>query len=189
MNWPLVWSAFAFIFLAALPGRTTFVLLLMGASGRLKPIFIGAALAFFAQSLISVSMGHFLAFLPAWVIQIGAGILFLYFSFHFWKESKKVISVSNSAQISIRSAFLIVFSAEWGDVSQLAIASFSARNQQSVALVFGVAVFALWLITGLALAVGKHARKVFSQNHIQKFAAVGFALTGIYLILRGSFQT
>jgi putative Ca2+/H+ antiporter (TMEM165/GDT1 family) len=186
MNWYLFVSAFTFIFLAAFPGRTTFLMLMMAARGRPLTIFLGALLAFFIQSLISVGMGHFLAFLPPWGIQMAAGILFIYFAFRFWHESSRRIddAAHPQNQNSFWSAFLVIFIGEWGDVSQVAIASFSARNQQANFTVFLSAVFALWGIAGIAVLVGSRLGRVFKQAHIQKVAAVGFAITGLYLILR-----
>jgi putative Ca2+/H+ antiporter (TMEM165/GDT1 family) len=188
MNWYLFASAFTFIFLASFPGRTTFLMLMMAARDRPLLVFFGALIAFFLQSFISVSMGRFLAFLPQWSIQSGAGILFIYFAFRFWRESNQGVedTVRIQSRNSIWSSFLVIFIGEWGDVSQVAIASFSARNQQASFTIFSSAVLALWVISGVAVWVGSRLGKVFKQAHIQKVAAVGFAITGLYLILRAS---
>jgi len=188
MNWPLLISAFTFIFLAALPGRTTFFMLLMAA--RVKPwvVFRGAALAFAVQSVISVALGNLFSFLPARAIQLGVGLLFFYFAYHFWRDGRRVEAPDSRLPTnSVRSVFLLIFAAEWGDVSQVAIASFSARHPEKLITVFLSSVAALWLIAGLAIGVGTHVGRASNPALIQRLAAVGFAMTGIYLVMRALF--
>jgi putative Ca2+/H+ antiporter (TMEM165/GDT1 family) len=178
-------TIFTFIFLAALPGRTTFLLLMLAASGNAKRIFIGAALAFLVQSFISILIGQALHLMPHSYVEIGAGVLFLYFSRHFWIESKKSLEVTNLNQIhSVKSVFVLIFMAEFGDVSQLAIAT-SASTSSSKTLVFFTAVGALWLLTALAVFVGSHMGRLFKPVLLQKLASLAFLVLGIYLCVKG----
>jgi putative Ca2+/H+ antiporter (TMEM165/GDT1 family) len=182
MSLELLFSAFIFIFLAALPGRTTFVMLLLAAKGFPKQVFIGSSLAFLIQSLISVSIGHYLAMLPQWIVHAFVGLLFLYFAYHFWRESQTIESETTPRKVTIKSVFVLVFMAEWGDVSQVAIATVSAQNQEHVGWIFIVALVALLLIVTLAVGLGIKFGNTFKPNHIQKAAAAAFALTGLYLL-------
>jgi putative Ca2+/H+ antiporter (TMEM165/GDT1 family) len=187
LSWSLFVSAFTFIFLAALPGRTTFLMLFMASRGQAFAVFVGAALAFGVQSIISVALGNVFAFLPPWGIHIGVGLILIYFAVHFWRDSQKkeelnakVIKNSNP----IRSTFILIFAAEWGDVSQLAIASFSARNPERLTVLLSAAI-ALWLIAGMAVIVGSNMRRAINPSHVQKIAAIGFFVAGFYLLISG----
>jgi putative Ca2+/H+ antiporter (TMEM165/GDT1 family) len=188
MNWSLLLSAFIFIFLAALPGRTTFLLLLMAARGRPWALFWGAICAFAVQGLISVALGNLFSFLSPALIEFGAGVLFVYFAVHFWRDSQKNENIENDIPIknnSVFSTFLIIFAAEWGDVSQVAIASFSARNTERV-IVFIGATLAMWLIVVITVMLGTYISEMVKPTLIQKFAALGFVLTGIYLVIQAT---
>lgn len=183
MSWPLFIEAFVFIFLAALPGRTTFLMLIMAARWSAWQAFIGAALAFGIQSVISVALGSLFSLLTTAAIQSVVALLFIYFSIRFWHDSRKQVTLkSSSTSTQIRSSFLLVFAAEWGDVSQLAIASFSAKNHEPFT-VWISATLALWLIAALAILVGRNLHRAVSPVYVQKIAAIGFAITGIYILV------
>jgi len=72
---------------------------LLASQGRLRDIFVGAAAAFFVQSFISVLLGEVLALFPQFILELAAGILFIYFAYSFWIQSKKVIELKNSNKI------------------------------------------------------------------------------------------
>lgn len=184
MSTTFLLTSFIFIFLAAAPGRTTFVLVLFASQGRLKNIFIGAAAAFFIQSFISVLLGEILALFPQPVVELIAGILFVYFAYSFWKMSAKSIELLDSDRnISIKSVFLVVFMAEFGDVSQLAIAATAAKSSSKFSI-FVLAVIALWIITGIALLVGHNLKQLFKPSLIQKAASVAFLIMGFVLLFQ-----
>ena len=175
-------TSFLFIFLSAAPGRTTFVLIMLASKGHLKDIFWGAAAAFFIQCFISVLLGNVLMLLPQSVVELCAGIMFLYFSFSFWKESNHSLEIQSSTKkISIKSVFTIVFLAEFGDVSQLAIAATASKSPSKMAI-FIIAVIAMWIITGLSLCLGHNLKRISKTGFIQKMAAIFFFLIGLFLI-------
>ena len=191
MTWTVFASTFPLVFLASLPGRTTFVMLMLGARQRPLGIFLGAALAFLCQTIISVLLGRVLAHLPQPWFQRGVGLLFLYFSFRFWREGSRpegkeqIIGQRNRPHLYevIRSAFILIFAAEWGDVSQVAIASLSARNSERLT-VFCSSLLALWLIAALAVFIGSHIHRVIRPVLVQKLASIVFAGTGLYLLIK-----
>ncbi len=183
-----VLSIFIFIFLAAFPGRTTFLLILLAASGNTKRIFIGAALAFLIQCLISVVMGQFLAQVPQAYVEIVAGLLFIYFSRKFWIESRRNLDVVRINQDhSIKSVFILIFAAEFGDVSQLAIVA-SASRASSKMTVFLLAVSAMWLITAVALMLGQKLKDYLKPELLQRAASLLFLALGLYLLGKNFFQ-
>lgn len=175
---------FCFIFLAALPGKTTFLLIMLSGSTNTKKILIGAGSAFFIQSFISVAAGQFLEIIPQSYLEIATGLLFVYFAWQFWKESRKSIEVLTVTPRTATSIFVIVFLAEFGDVSQVAIAAASVISS-SVVLTFTVSVFALWTITVLALFVGHHLNRFTKPQLLQRIAAFIFMIIGIFITGKG----
>ena len=181
-------SLFSFIFLAALPGRTTFLLILLSTKGNRQKIFIGAALAFLVQALVSILMGEVFSFFPFKIIEALSGLLFIYFSWQYFLESKKDIhELDSNISNSVKSVFILVFMAELGDVSQLAIAA-AANRASSKVLVFFVAIAVMWLITILALLFGKHIGYFLKQKFLQRAAAIIFFVLGIFLISKYIFH-
>ena len=184
MTFSLFISSFVFIFLASLPGRTTFLMLMLAAKGNPWVVAGGSALAFAAQSLISVALGTLLAFFSPILVQFLAGTLFLYFALLFWRDSKRKTQTDPSLREkthSIGSIFLLVFAAEWGDVSQVAIASLSAQSNERTTI-FLSAIFALWLIVGIAVIAGIQMGRFTHPKKIQILAAGAFFATGIFMV-------
>lgn len=179
-------TAFAFIFLAALPGRTTFLMLLLSARGNPQTVFVGAALAFAVQSLISVGLGEVLSFLPHTLIEAGAGFLFLFFAWNFWRESREVIEEGKMTKVTVTSVFILIFMAEWGDVSQVAIATYASQHDGKL-LIFAAAFLALLAIVVIATLTGSKVGRAVQPRLVQKSASVAFGMTGIYLLSRVAF--
>jgi putative Ca2+/H+ antiporter (TMEM165/GDT1 family) len=178
-----IMSAFFFIFLASLPGRTTFLLITLAVSGNPKKIFIGASLAFFIQCLISVLLGEALSFIPQSYFEIFAGLAFLYFSVHYWIESRKPLE-SKIQPHSIKSVFLAIFVAEFGDASQFAIATMAAQSASKIQ-VFLIAVAALWIISILAVLIGRSIKHQLKPSTFQKIAASFFLIIAGYFFVKG----
>jgi len=175
---------FIFIFLAALPGRTTFILVMLASNSKAKNVFFGAASAFLIQASLSVLLGQLLTLIPEAYVSFSAGILFLYFSWKFWVESRtKESGIENAKTQSIKSVFILIFMAEVGDVSQLAIAT-SASKTLSKLNVFLVSVCALWIITLLAIVVGRNLRRFINFGILQRIASFVFLAVGIYFLTR-----
>ena len=185
MSFAFLLTSFIFIFLSAAPGRTTFVLMMLASNGHIKNIFIGAATAFFIQCFISVLLGNILIYLPPSILDLCTGFLFIYFSYSFWKQSNKSMDLINSSEnLTFKSVFLIVFMAEFGDVSQLAIATIAAKSHSKL-VVFVLAVVAMWIITGISIIIGHNLKKFSKPFLIQKIASIAFFILGLYLIFRG----
>lgn len=190
MSWSTIFPTFSFIFLAALPGRTTFVMLLLATRSRALPVFAGSSVAFLIQSLISVFLGSLLGALPHHWVNLGSGLLFLIFSFRMWQErnavseddSKLANKIEKTFWGASRNAFVAVFAAEWGDVSQLAIASVAAHYSDHV-MVWVSASAALILITALAVGIGSHAHKVIHPKLIHSISTFVFGGVGFYFLI------
>src|SRR5438045_3429256 len=125
MDWKIAASSFALVFVAELPGKTTFATLLMAARGEPWPVFLGAAGAFVLHTAIAVSAGAFLSGLPARPLQLAVGALFLVLAVLLWREEAS--GLEKNTPRGAASAFGLIFVAQWGDPSQLATAALAAK--------------------------------------------------------------
>jgi putative Ca2+/H+ antiporter (TMEM165/GDT1 family) len=183
-------STFALIFVAELPDKTAFATLLMATRGRPLAIFVGVAGAFLVQSILSVSFGSALGLLPAAWVKIAAALSFFAFAWAAWarKDAKdEEIHSEESRRTFARTAvnsFVVIFLAEWGDLTQLATAALSAKYKSPLTI-FTSATLALWCVTALVIAVGARVGKLLRPALLNRAAAAAFALAGIALLARG----
>lgn len=196
MDWPLFLSTFALIFLAELPDKTAFATLLLASRGRAVPIFLGVAVAFLVQSALAVALGGAIGHLPERAVHLASAFLFLGFGLLEWRKSlsaeeeeEERAVFSRSMQGFLRTAatsFVVIFLAEWGDLTQLATATLAARTR-SPFTIFLSATAALWCVTLLAISVGKLLGRFLHEKHLQKIAAVVFTLIGLWFLAREFF--
>jgi putative Ca2+/H+ antiporter (TMEM165/GDT1 family) len=182
-------STFALIFLAELPDKTFFATLIMASKRSPLAVFLGAASAFAVQSLVAVAFGGAVSLLPPTIIHVAAGLLFLAFAVVMWmkkEESEEGIEAESKGMgkgfaPTVGAAFLMIFIAEWGDLTQLATAALEAKYRAPLTI-FVAATLALWTVTALGATLGHHAKKVVKPRILQKVAAVAFALVGLVFI-------
>ena len=81
------------------------------------------------------------------------------------------------------SAFLVIFIAEWGDLTQLATATLVAQTHLPLTIFLG-ALAGLWFSTALTVWLGTKASKFIKPKPLQRAAALVFTLIGLYLLWR-----
>ena len=192
----LFFSTFILIFVAELPDKTALATLLMATRGNPRAIFTGAALAFVIQSLVAVALGSVLSFFPARWVHFTAGVLFLVFAVLVWrreedeeKEEEVVQAVSGSRRFwrTAWGSFLVIFAAEWGDLTQLATASLAAKYRDPITIFFA-ATLALWVVTGIAVVAGHRAKRFLHPRILKWTATLVFLGAGVYFLV-DSFKT
>lgn len=186
----LGFTVFTIIFLLELPDKTALATLLLATRHRPLPIFLGSAAAFVIQSAVAVAAGSLLSLLPREPIRIGAGILFLGMAAVIIRQNLKKEEVDEAREIEreeqkqrrpFATAFLLVFVAEWGDLTQLATAALQARYRDAVT-VFVAATAALWVVAAIAVVLGNRLGAWIPQRPLQFSAAGVMVLAGIALI-------
>jgi len=188
MDWKLFGSTFVLIFVSELPDKTAFASLLLATRNRPLPVFCGAAGAFVVQSFVAVTFGRLLNLLPENLVHVGAGLVFWVLAILMWRrmEPEEDVHVGSDGQNrfvkTMIAAFVVIFIAEWGDLTQLATAALSARYAAPVTI-FVSATLALWAVTGVAVAVGHSARHTVQPQLLQRIAAITFAAVGTMLLM------
>ena len=196
-NVELFLAVFSFIFLAELPDKTAMATLLMATRSRPFPVFFGVALAFVVQTLFAVIFGGLIGLLnPQW-IHLGTGTLFLFFAYQTWRSSgetprdeatlESTLSTRGFLATASR-AFVVIFIAEWGDLTQIATASFAAHSKAFPMTVFLGALLALWSVTLLAVILGHRLKHLIDVKILCRISALGFLAVGFYFIWEAFFR-
>lgn len=159
--------AFATIFVVELPDKTFIATLVM--STRMRPllVWIGVGAAFFVQTLVAVALGTVAGLLPESVVHLVTALMFLAGAVILVRaarsadddEAEQEQAYAERAGTAhglkvIGTSFLVLFAAEWGDLSQLLTASLVARYDAPVAVFLG-AWTALLTVSGLAVLLGR----------------------------------
>jgi Ca2+/H+ antiporter, TMEM165/GDT1 family len=160
--------AFIAIFPVELPDKTFVATLVLSTRYPALPTWLGALLAFTVQVMIAVAAGHLLSRLPATPVQIAAGVLFAVGAFILARGARKAdleekeqedvyeakVSEPKKGWRAFGASFLVLFTAEWGDLSQLVIAGLVASGRDPLATGVG-GLLALATVSGLAVLLGR----------------------------------
>lgn len=180
-------SVFGVVFVAELPDKTALAALVLATRRRALPVFVGTALALAVQSAVAVAAGSLLSLLPVRVVHLVAGCIFLVSAIALWRrkdendEAPDGTTVAPTFWRTTWSAFIVIFIAEWGDITQIATAALAARYRAPVT-VFFAATAALWCVAAIAVILGHRAGKLLNPRLTQRVAAVLFAAVGLALV-------
>jgi putative Ca2+/H+ antiporter (TMEM165/GDT1 family) len=189
IDFRLLLSVFGVIFIAELPDKTALAALVLATRHRPLPVFLGAALALTVQSLIAIAAGGLVSLLPLRAVHVGAGLLFLVSAVFMWRRHDEAGQWKAEGRddkaagflISTWLVFVVVFLAEWGDLTQIATAALAARYQARLTVFLG-ATAALWAVAALAVFIGNRAGRLLDPDRTKKVAAVVFAALGVALL-------
>ena len=182
----LVLSVYGVVFIAELPDKTALAALVLASRNAPLPVFLGTAAALTVQSVVAVAAGQLVSLLPARTVHLAAGAAFLVSAVVMWLRKQADEPADEKAPRpgfwrATWLVFVVVFIAEWGDLTQVATAALAARYAAPVAVFVG-ATAALWSVSAIAVFVGNRAGKLLSPRTTQKVAAVIFALVGAALL-------
>ncbi len=186
----LVLSVYGVIFIAELPDKTALAALVLATRHKALPVFVGSAAALAVQSLVAVAAGQVLSLLPGRVVHVVAGLVFLVSAIVMWRRRGRGRGRERAGDTrggfwrTARMVFVVVFVAEWGDLTQFATAALAARYAAPVAVFVG-ATGALRSVAAIAAFVGDRAGKNRGIEITQKVAAALFAVVGAALLLGG----
>lgn len=176
------------VFPVELPDKTLVATLILASRYRPLPVFVGVSAAFAVQCVIAVAFGSLLHLFPPRVVSAAVAALFLIGAIVLWRSASapeeaeiKSTTTASPARMAMIS-FGVLFAAEWGDASQLAVAALTARFHEPLSVGLG-GFIALVAVAGIAILLGRGARKFLKLHILQRIAAVvflGFALVATY---------
>ena len=197
MNPVVLATVFGIVFVGELPDKTMFASLVLAARGRILLVWLGVAAAFVVHVAIAVTIGGVLfTLLPHQLVQGAVALLFLFGAVMAYRETRSDDDDGPSdtgyrfdGGRTILTAFVVIFIAEWGDLTQILTANLAARYDNAIEV--GIAaVAALWAVAALAMVAGRLMRRL-PVSLVRKATAVVLlvlaAAAGIEAITGASF--
>jgi Ca2+/H+ antiporter, TMEM165/GDT1 family len=159
---------FMAIFVVELPDKTFIATLVLSTRYRALLVWIGVGLAFFLQVLIAVTAGQLATLLPEALVRGVAVAIFLLGAVLLFRSAPRADEEEAEAEEeyaakateartgfrAVGASFLVLFAAEWGDLSQLLTISLVAKYGEPLSVFVG-AWGALLTVSGLAVVAGR----------------------------------
>ncbi len=193
MNIGAFLGIFALIFLLELPDKTLIATIVMSTRARSSSIVIGASLGFTAQMAIAATAGGLIALLPVQAKDAVVGTLFLGGALYllFVPEKKEEEKGERDASLEfpptrlreILTAFSVIFISEFGDLTQIQAANFSAKTHRPLEVFFASSL-ALIAISFLGAYGGKYLQRFVALDKIRLVGGVIFAGFAIYTFVQ-----
>lgn len=176
------------VLLAELADKTQLVTFALGAeTGKPVQVYLGVLGGLFCVTVLGVLAGSLIGlFVPLWLIQIIAGIIFIIngvyalYRARSSNEDEEVQSVG-SKRVWTR-AFALLFLAELGDKTQILVILLVATTGQLL-LVFLGAFTALAVVNGIGVVIGDRARHYLGSSVIRYVASAAFIIAGVLMLL------
>jgi Ca2+/H+ antiporter, TMEM165/GDT1 family len=203
VSWSVFLSAFGLIFIAELGDKTQLAVLVQTCKYRRPlPVFLGGSIALIVATALGVIGGQILSYLvPESIIRIVAAVIFVLMGGLVWRESMKsgasktveatdcagdddaTIIVSQPGIWDWRafgSTLALLFFAELGDKTQLAVLSLTSESAQPWA-VFAGAASALTLVTAIGVLCGQQLSRLIPERQLLRISAAAFVVLGILM--------
>jgi Ca2+/H+ antiporter, TMEM165/GDT1 family len=201
MDWYIALISFALIFPVELPDKTFVAALVLSTRYPPLAVWTGVGLAFGVQCVVAVSAGQAVSYLPEWVIHalstamflIGAILLLIAAPKADKAEHEQEEEFSAKAAVgrtglrAVVASFILLFAAEWGDLSQILTLNLVAKYGHPVSVFFG-AWAALLFVSGLAVIGGRvllRYMKLSLLHYIAACVCLVFAGVGAFQLITG----
>ena len=177
---------FGAIFVVELPDKTFLATLVLATKYRPLLVWIGVGLAFTVQTAIAVGLGQVATLLPQDLVRGVAAALFVAGAVVLLREGRRHAASGGDLEEgeeyadaatpavgwrAVLASFLVLFAAEWGDLSQLLTLSLVARYQAPFSVFVG-ALAALLTVSALAVIVGRSLLR-FVALHVLHYVGAG----------------
>jgi Ca2+/H+ antiporter, TMEM165/GDT1 family len=182
--------AFGAIFLVELPDKTFVAALVLATRYKPVAVWVGVGLAFLVQTAIACTVGQVVTYLPHKAVESVAGLIFLVGAVLLLREAPRADADEAATEeefaakaaspkaglAAVGASFLVLFAAEWGDLSQLLTISLVGRYHDAWSVFVG-AWGALLLVSGLAVVAGR-----FLLRHM-RLSTIHYVGAGVCLLL------
>lgn len=174
-------TTFLLVGLAEFGDKSQLVCMTLAARHRGLPVVIGAILAFAILNLLAVLFGAAVAaWLPEWLVTLAVAVLFAIFGISALRyeeedENDKVEEMPGHGIVA--TTFLLIFLAEFGDKTQLAVAGLGSTSEP--AAVWAGATVALATTSALGVFAGRKLLNRLPLLWIHRISGVFFLLLAI----------
>jgi putative Ca2+/H+ antiporter (TMEM165/GDT1 family) len=182
----IVAITFGAIFVVELPDKTFLATLVLSTKYRPLLVWLGVGLAFAVQTTVAVALGQAASLLPEEVVRGFAIVLFLVGAVILVREGLSHKAADDGSEFAektrddvhgwkvVTASFLVLFAAEWGDLSQLLTLTLVAKYEDPISVWLG-ALAALLAVSGLAVLVGRTLLR-WIPVHVLHFVGAGVCL-------------
>jgi len=198
MNWNVLFSTFGLIFIAELGDKTQLAVIAQTCKYRCTwPVFLGGSLALTAVTALGVVGGQALGYMiPEMAIRLVAALAFVLMGGLVWREASKagVEAAADAAACDVGAAsptnqhklwnwqafgttLTLLFFAELGDKTQLAVLGLASRQATPWA-VFAGGALALTVVTALGVLGGQQLARLVPEKLLLKISAAAFVVMG-----------
>jgi putative Ca2+/H+ antiporter (TMEM165/GDT1 family) len=182
MHFATVIAVFPIIFLGELPDKTMFASVLLATHGKPRSVWIGAAAAFLVHVVIATTIGVVVfRLIPHRALDGVIAGVFLLGAVLALREARSAREEAAATQLvygeaashrqTVVTAFVVIFLAEWGDLTQILTANLAARYHSPLSVGIG-ALLALWLVAAIAVISGTGLPRVLKVTTIRKVTVV-----------------
>jgi putative Ca2+/H+ antiporter (TMEM165/GDT1 family) len=177
----IVLAVFPVIFLGELPDKTMFASLVLATRGHPRAVWLGAAGAFLVHVVIATTIGVGLFHLiPHRALEGVVAALFLGGAvFALLEDDDEVELVEREAATHrqvVTTSFVVIFVAEWGDLTQILTANLAAHYHSALSVGVG-AIAALWTVALIAVVGGQSLMRFINVVLLRRIMA------GILIVL------
>ena len=169
MDLAVALTALVLIVPVELPDKTFIATLVLATRYRPLAVWVGVGLAFLVQTVVAVTAGGLIAQLPRRPVEVVAALLFAIGGFVLLRGAAradaeeaeteeefagKVRLGATTGLRAVGASFVVLFVAEWGDLSQLLTAGLVVRTNDPVSVFVGAWV-GLLLVSALGAVIGR----------------------------------
>jgi putative Ca2+/H+ antiporter (TMEM165/GDT1 family) len=182
----IIAAVFPIIFVGELPDKTMFASLVLSTRGKPLSVWFGAAGAFVLHVVIATTIGVALFHLvPHRVLEGIVAFIFVVGAVLAIREARKeqqeealIKKEAVSGRRVVTTSFIVIFLAEWGDLTQILTANLAAHYHSPFSVGVG-AILALWAVAALAVVGGQSLLRVINVRTVRVITAVVlFGLAG-----------
>ena len=195
MDWQIVLSTFGFVFVAELGDKTQLAVVSQTCKYRAPwAVFLGASGALLVVTALGVLAGRLVGqFIPEIVIRIVAGLAFVVMGGLVWRDAVRTgkqdakdcecspeendLARETMMRRAFGSTFVLLFLAELGDKTQLAVLGLTGQ-QPAPWSVFAGSALALTAVTALGVVGGQQLCRLIPESLLLRLSAILFVVLG-----------
>ena len=179
-------ATFLLIALAEIGDKSQLVCMTLAARHRGLPVVLGAVAAFAFLNLLAVLFGAAVAaWLPEWIVTAAVAVLFAVFgisALRFTEEDDDEEIAEKPGHGIFATTFLMIFLAEFGDKTQIAVAGLGSTADATATWVG--ATLALACTSILGVVAGRRWLNRLPLRWIHRISGVFFLLLALLAVLR-----
>ncbi|HEX9194503.1 MAG TPA: TMEM165/GDT1 family protein [Azonexus sp.] len=179
-------TTFLVVAFAEIGDKSQLVCMTLAARHRGLPVVIGATAAFAVLNLLAVLFGAAVAaWLPEWMVTLAVAALFAGFgisALRYTDDDEDEQVEEKPGHGIVATTFLLIFLAEFGDKTQIAVAGLGSTSEPSA--VWAGATVALSTTSILGVLAGRKLLNRLPLKWIHRISGVFFLLLAVFAVTR-----